>query len=174
MANFLDSFASLAGDILRPNRFKLKIHFPSIIGADNATNLTEVFAINTEIPSKTLGILEVPIQGGHVYKQAGDTTVPDWSVTLIADADMTIYRALQRWSEFCNSIQTGIRTNDLILFGGAEVQMLDGANQTVQMWEFVKIFPTEVGNLTLSKEEKDSFSQFDVNFSVNDIITNLV
>ncbi len=173
MTNFLDTFASQAGEILRPNRFKMILHFPSIIGGEEAGKKSTVFVLSAEVPSKSIGVLEIPVEGGHVYKQAGDTTVPDFSTTMIADSGMVIYRALQRWQEFINSIQAGTRANDLTMFGTAEVQMLDGINQVVQSWEFLKIFPTEIGALTLSKEEKDSFSQFDITFSVNDIITNL-
>jgi hypothetical protein len=51
---------------------------------------------------------------------------------------------------------------------------MDGLNQTVQTWELVKIFPTSIGELALSKEDKDSYLQFDSSFACNDIITNLV
>lgn len=174
MGNFVDTIMAQNGRILRPNRFKVTIFFPDAIVAQIGTLKSTIFALSTTVPSKELGIIEVPAYGGTPIKVPGDNTVPDWSCTFQYDPDMIIYRALQRWKEFCNSTITGIRANDLVLFGGAEVQLMDGLNQTVQTWEMIKIFPTSVGELSLSKEDKDSFLQGDVNFAVNDIQTNLV
>lgn len=174
MVNFIDSIMAQNGKILRPNRFKVTLYFPDVIVAQIAVLKSTVFALSTSVPSKETGIIEIPAYGGTPIKVPGDVTVPDWSCTFQADPDMTIYRALQRWKEFCSSTITGLRANDLVLFGGAEVQQMDGLNQTVQTWELVKIFPTSIGELALSKEDKDSYLQFDSSFACNDIITDLV
>ena len=173
MPNYLDEMASKAGEILRPNRFRMKLFFPTIIGAQQASDLSEFFVLSSEAPAKTLGILEVPVTGGHVYKVPGDTVVPDWNCTMILDSNMTIYKALMRWQEFCNSLQSGLRANDLSLYGSAELSQLDGINQVVQTWELLKIFPTEVSPITYSKESRDELGQTDVSFAINDIVTNL-
>lgn len=174
MTNFIDQLAAVSGSILRGNRFKMKILFPPIIAAIAETEQSEYFCISTDIPAKTLGVIEVPVYGGNKLKYPGDTVVPDWSCQLFIGPDTKIYRAIHRWAEFCNSVQLGIRANDLSLFGGAEVSLLDGLNQTAQKWVMVKIFPNDPGTLSLNKGDNDSYMTLDVSWTINDIMTNLV
>jgi len=87
---------------------------------------------------------------------------------------MEIYRALNRWKEALSSTVSGLRTPDLVLLGGATIQLLDGLNVPVQQWELIRIFPTALGEISLGKEEKDTFMQFDCTFSVTDIYTQLI
>ena len=174
MVNFIDTVVAQSGKILRGNRFKVTINFPTLIGGQLAGQKSTIFALSTSMPSKELGVVEIPAYGGMVAKVPGDVTVPEWSCTLIVDPDMMIYRALQRWREAMNSSLTGLRANDLVFYGSADVQLLDGVNATVQSWELVKIFPTSIGEIALSKEDRDSFLQFDTTFAVNELITNLV
>lgn len=174
MTNFIDEQLAKTGSILRGNRFKVTVFFPALISALKATKEISTFATSTTIPDKSLGTVEIPAYGGNVVKQPGDVTVPEWSLTMICDKDMLMYRSLLRWKEALVSTSTGLRTNDLVLLGGAEVSLLDGLNQTVQSWMLVKIFPTQIGEISLDKSSRDEFISFDCTFSVNDIITQLI
>lgn len=172
MTNYIDQMIAQAGTVLRGNRFRMALTFPPVLAAITEGKQAEFFCLSSEMPSKTLGTLEIPVYGGNKLKVPGDTVVPDWSSTLLLN--IKIYRAILRWQELCNSITLGTRANDFSIFGSASVSLLDGLNQTVQTWNFINIWPTDPGTISLSKEETDSYMQHDVSWIINDIQTNLI
>lgn len=173
MPNFIDAMVAQVEEVLRPNRFKVKITFPAAIVANDITPTFEYYCIATDVPSRTIGTIEVPLYGGKKLKIPGDSTIPDWSCTIIQDKGMKIYKAMQRWCEFIDSYKTGLRANPLAIFGAATVQQMDNINQPVQTWEMALIFPTDPGNVSMSKDDTDTYAQFDVNWTINDILTDL-
>lgn len=173
MPNFLDEMAAQASEVLSPNRFKMSITFPSIINAQAESFLSEYFILAAEVPSKTIGTIEIPVYGGHKLKVPGDVVVPDFTFTVMQDPLYALYRAFKRWHEYMNSIQSGLRAPDITVFGSATIKQLNSVNQTIQSWELFKIFPTDPGAIPFDKNSTDEFVQYDVSLAVNDIITEL-
>jgi len=174
MPNYLDEMLVQASEVLRSNRFKMSIVFPSIINAQPESFLSEYFILAAEVPSKTIGIIEIPVIGGNKLKVPGDTVVPDFTFTVMQDPLYLLYRAFHRWSEYINSIQSGLRAPDISVFGSMTINQLDFAGQTRQSWELVKIFPTDPGSISFDKNSTDEFEQYDISVACNDILTNLV
>ena len=175
MGNFIDDSLGRTGRILRGNRFKSTIFFPSVIVPGDAESKSTFYCMSTNVPTQDIGKIPIPQNGGIVTQVPGDPVEPpDWTVTVMADPDMTLYRTIERWKQYCASALTGLRANDLTSFGNAEVQLLDGLNLPVQTWELLKIYPMTISEIALSKEDRDTYLQFDVTFCINTVQTNLI
>jgi len=161
----IDEQREKMSSLIRPNRFNAKIFFPPFLDGTIATDLSTFMIEATVIPSSEMGIIEVPLAGGSKLKLAGDETFPDWSVTIKASADMPIYRAFTRWREFIKSPVAGTRANDLTYKSIVEIGLLDGVNEVVHLTELIGAFPVSVGELSLSREENDTYLRFDVTFA---------
>ena len=170
MSNFIDQMAAKSQGVLRGNRFKVKIFFPPVLGLIEETNMMEFYVMSDSIPSKTIGMLEVPVAGGAKLKVPGDAVVPDWAFNYMHDTKMKIRKAFARWGEYMYSNVTGMARNDASVFGSAEVSQMSTTNEVVNIWEMVKIFPTDAGSVEQDKASNDEFMTSDVSMAVNDII----
>ena len=174
MVKTIDELKAVLG-VVRPNRFNAKILFPGLIPGIETTDLTDIYIMSTSVPSRELGTLEIPVKGGSTLKLPGDEVFADWTCTIMLDKDMKIYRAIEAWMEAIKSPNTGLRLNDLAsVFASIQLEQLDGANGVIQTWQLLLAFPTSLGEVTMSKEEKDSYSQFDVTFAYSLRTTDLI
>lgn len=163
-----------AGSLLRPNRFKCRINFPVLLGADEASGQTELWIESSTVPGVETGSIEIPVVGGHLVKIAGDPVFPEFSCTILASSDEKIYRAMRLWSETMSSALTGTRANDLAYFADIVIEQLDGIDNVVQTWSLVGAWPTSIGEIALSKETRDEVLRFDATFVYQYSVTDLV
>ena len=165
MVKTIDELKAVLG-VVNPNRFNAKILFPAVVPGIEATNLTDVYIMSTSVPTKDLGVIEIPVKGGSTLKIPGDEVYGDWTCTIMLDKDMKIYRAIDTWMELIKSPLTGLKLNDLAsIMATIQLEQLDGAGGVIQTWQLLLAFPTSLGEVTMAKEEKDSYSQFDVTFA---------
>jgi len=158
---------------VNPNRFRAKINFPSFLESNDASDLSEFMIQSTSVPSVDIGVIEIPIHGGEKLKVAGDKTYADWTATLICDVDFVLYKNFMKWSEYLKSTIAGTKAADFTYKVAIELTQLDGANQPIQTWSLIGAFPISIGELTMSTEDTDSYSTFDVTLSYDFMVTNL-
>ena len=161
----IDRFKAFAAGLVRPNQFKAKIFVPAFLDGIEATNLTDILIESTSLPSRDLGVIDLPSYGGSILKLAGDEVYSDWTCTIVADGGMVTYKAFERWMEFIKSPTAGTRANDLSYLSVIELRLLDGAKSTFYTKELTGAFPISLGEVTLSKEERDTVARFDVVFA---------
>ena len=152
--------ANLIGDGARPSLFEVTMVNPvSTVGDQKLRYMVRA----AQIPASSLSMIPVPYFGREI-KVAGTRTFADWQVTVMNDEDFAVRRALEAWSSAINSNQTNVRsvsnyrsTADVIQYGK------DGSE--IRRYQFVNIFPIEVGQIDLSWDQGNAIEEFPVTFA---------
>ena len=96
--------------LARPNLFKVILDFPANVKSavnwkkntggkyqgSSVTELGEFVCRAAQLPSSTIGVVEVPFRG-RMLKIAGDRTFEPWTVTIMNDHDYKLRSAFEVW-----------------------------------------------------------------------------
>jgi hypothetical protein len=150
----------------RANLFDVTMTGAPIAGL-NASEFT--FACKAaQIPSSTVGVVEVPYFG-RVVKVPGNKTFENWTVTIINDEDFNIRNAMEKWITAMGTHEGNVATisaGDGTLYGQATVNQYAKAGGTVlEAYNFVNIFPINVAAIDLGWGENDTIEEFTVEFA---------
>ena len=150
----------------RANLFDVTMTGATVAGL-NASEFT--FACKAaQIPSSTVGVVEVPYFG-RVVKVPGNKTFENWSVTIINDEGFEIRNAMEKWITAMGTHEGNVATisaGDGTLYGQATVNQYAKAGGTVlEAYNFVNIFPINVAAIDLAWETNDAIEEFTVEFA---------
>ena len=127
-----------------------------------------VFACKaSQIPPMTVGIVEVPYFG-RVVKVPGNKTFENWNVTIINDEDFDIRAGMEEWMASMGSHLGNINTStNENLYGTGTVKQYPktGGTTAVAQYDFVNIFPVNVGEIALDWSSNDAIEEFTVEFA---------
>lgn len=119
------------------------------------------------IPASTLNPIEVSYFG-RVIKVAGTRTFNEWTVTVINDEDFQIRNALEEWSHSINSHEGNLRelgsASPLLYKSTAQVTQFSKTGVPLRVYDFVGLFPSEIGEIDLNWENGDQIEEFPVTF----------
>lgn len=156
--------SKMKGGGARANLFEVEVNFPAFAGGANETEKGLFMAKSTQLPSSTLGTIEVPFRG-RVLPIAGDRTFAEWTVTFINDTDFGLRDAFERWSNGIEEHESGNGlTNPEDYMMTAKAFQLNKAEERIKEYEFVDIFPTEVGTIEVASDSTDTIEEFTVTF----------
>tara|TARA_B100002019_G_C21075823_1_gene501296 strand:+ start:113 stop:736 length:624 start_codon:yes stop_codon:yes gene_type:complete len=177
----------LAGGGVRPNLFEVELNFPNGAGQtlgfmsneatpaaenapiDNTTSIAEkvpfmVKAAN--LPASNITPVEVPFRG-RILKVAGERTFDTWTVTVLNDADFQIRTSMEQWMNGISRLTNGSGEVDPTMYtADALVKQLDRNGDTLRLYNFVGLFPTNVSEIALSMDTTDTIEEFTVEFQV--------
>jgi len=150
----------------RANLFDVTMTGAPVAGL-NASEFT--FACKAaQIPSSTVGVVEVPYFG-RVVKVPGNKTFENWTVTIINDEDFNIRNAMEKWITAMGTHEGNVATisaGDGTLYGQATVNQYAKAGGTVlEAYNFVNIFPINVAAIDLAWSDNDTIEDFTVEFA---------
>jgi hypothetical protein len=150
----------------RANLFDVTMTGAGVAGL-NASEFT--FACKAaQIPSSTVGVVEVPYFG-RVVKVPGNKTFENWTVTIINDEDFNIRNAMEKWITAMGTHEGNVATisaGDGTLYGQATVNQYAKAGGTVlEAYNFVNIFPINVAAIDLAWSDNDTIEDFTVEFA---------
>ena len=127
-----------------------------------------VFACKaSQIPPMTVGIVEVPYFG-RVVKVPGNKTFDNWIVTIINDEDFDIRAGMEEWMASMGSHLGNINTStNENLYGTGTVKQYPktGGTTAIAQYDFVNIFPVNVGEIALDWSSNDAIEEFTVEFA---------
>ena len=177
----------LAGGGVRPNLFEVELNFPNGAGqtlgfmsneatpaAENATidNTTSIaekvpFMVKAaNLPASNITPVEVPFRG-RILKVAGERTFDTWTVTVLNDADFQIRTSMEQWMNGISRLTNGSGGVDPTMYtADALVKQLDRNGDTLRLYNFVGLFPTNVSEIALSMDTTDTIEEFTVEFQV--------
>jgi len=177
----------LAGGGVRPNLFEVELNFPNGAGqtlgfmsneatpaAENATidNTTSIaekvpFMVKAaNLPASNITPVEVPFRG-RILKVAGERTFDTWTVTVLNDADFQIRTSMEQWMNGISRLTNGSGEVDPTMYtADALVKQLDRNGDTLRLYNFVGLFPTNVSEIALSMDTTDTIEEFTVEFQV--------
>jgi len=148
----------------RASLFQVQIANP----ANGAGDIKVPFMVKAaQIPSSTLGFIEVPYFGRKI-KVAGDRTFAEWTVTVINDEDFLIRNAMEQWMNSINSHSGNIRefgsASPLLYKSNAQITQFSKTGVPIREYTFNGMFPTEVSTIEMAWETTDAIEEFTVTF----------
>lgn len=162
--NINDIRAQLTFGGARPSLFQVIISNP----VNPVADLKTPFLCRTaQIPSSTLGLIEVPYFGRKL-KIAGDRVFDPWTVTIINDEDFLVRNAMETWNNSIQLYQQNI--NNLgsgaptLYKSQATVTQYGKAGEILRVYQFNGIFPQVVSPIDLDWNTTDEIEAFQVQF----------
>ena len=176
MAN-LTSFKGKIGYGIRPNLFMVQV-------TDLESNLNESDKVkgtdadftflcrSAGIPASTIGTVEVPFRG-RVIKLPGDRTFESWTITVMADEDMSVRGYFEKWMEKLNKHENGagytadfastLKVSQLAR-GTSASDALKDPHSVVRSYDFYNAFPTNIAQIDLSYDNNNTIAEYTVEF----------
>ena len=148
----------------RPSLFQVIISNPVNSNADlKLPFLCKV----AEIPSSTLGLIEVPYFGRKL-KMAGDRVFAPWTVTVINDEDFKVRNAMEQWNNEINLYQQNITARGTgapaFYKSQATVTQFAKNGNILRTYQFNGIYPESVSPIPLAWADTDVIEEFQVTF----------
>lgn len=185
-------------DYARPNLFQVDLYFPTAVTdviaksastdiknkpateGENAVNAIRTLAGFTvkgaQIPSSTVGVIEVPFRG-RMLKIAGDRTFEPWTITIHNDTGFRLrswfeswMEAIQLYDENATAINYGIApagtTDYLNYMTDMKVTQLDRRGNAVRSYKFYSVWPSNISAIDLDFGTNDAIEEFTVELQV--------
>ena len=170
MACTINSFrnSALAKGGARANLFDVTI--AGVAASTNLGGATAEFTFACKaaaIPAQTIGVVEVPYFG-RVVKVPGNKTFDNWSVTIINDEGFTIRSGMEKWVAAMGTHVGNVNTTtNANLYGQGTVKQYPktGGTTALAQYDFVNIFPINVGEITLGWDANDAIEEYTVEFA---------
>lgn len=151
----------------RPTLFQIELTSPF----DSDLNQIAPFMVQaTQIPSSTIGAIEVPYFGRKI-KVAGDRTFDTWTINVMNDEDFKVRHAMERWHNAINSLsgnlnQTGSSAPNNYKSQAIVKQYAKSDDQRpIREYKFYGIFPTDISTIDLDWNSTDTIEMFSVTFA---------
>jgi hypothetical protein len=159
-----DMKAKLVGGGARPNLFKVTMSFPSYVTAN--VELASYMCKATSMPASTIAPIAVPFRGRQL-QIAGDRTFDPWSVTIINDTDFNVRNSFEQWMNGINQHKqnTGL-TQPSSYMADMIVEQLDKDGTVEKTYNIRGTFPTNLGAIELSYENKNAIEEFEVELQI--------
>ena len=182
MATFtLESFRDAIGAGSRPNLFLVKVTPPT----DIALTGFEYVCRAASLPSSTLGLIEIPMNGGRRLKMAGDRTFTEWTTTVLNDENFLIRSNFEVWQDKIvkTNYSTTVVGNRVIggstatstglTEGVVQVYQLDSSGSSVKNGEFklINCWPSDISTIDLSYDTTDTVEEFTITWTYDYWIT---
>jgi len=169
--------------VARASLFEVFMTLPTRIQSPTAEAQFRFVCKAAQLPSSTLGTVEVPYFGRKI-KMAGNRTFDNWTVTIMNDEDFLVRNAFEKWSSLINNHNNNVRDVGMSsesgqnsyrsiatvrhyaksgVFNGGTVSG-DAAIPTRE-YDFINIFPVSVSNIDLAWETTDAIEEFTVEFA---------
>ena len=165
MAAIDDFKANLIGGGARANQFRVTITPPPGIAIGLDVRRASFLVTASNLPASTLGEVAVPFRGRNIYV-AGDRPAPEaWSTTFFNDTDFMVRNAMERWHNGINNFadNTGV-TNAADFQTDLFVEQLDRDDTILKTYIFRNAFPSNIGQIDLTNEEKTTIETFEVSW----------
>ena len=174
MSNINDFKSRLKGGGARANQFEVHMYFPTWAGDSGTTTEMKFLCTSTTTPASTVAEVPVAFRGRTLYL-AGDRSFETWSTTVINDTDFKIYRAVERWLNGINDLETNESTkiNPNSYMVDATIKHLDRNNELLKAWTFRGVFPTALPGIALDYGTNDVIETFDVTWRYQWFTTDL-
>ena len=172
----------LAGGGARPSLFYANVFFPTALNeALDTTAISDAsfFMKAAAIPETSLNEITKSFLGRDFKVPSIDRTFGPWTVTIINDEDYKTRHLFEAWIEYISpgaaifEAQSGFGgTANQTVFGQMQVHQLkkNGGESTtgtefLGSYYFKDAFPTNVSEISLSWDDKDTIEEFSVTFA---------
>lgn len=117
------------------------------------------------IPSLTLSELERDWQGSKSKVVGSSLLFDQWNVNFVVDANFSNWQILFNWMSYINNNYDKYMEAHASYSIDASLQIIDNFREDILNLNFVSIWPTNLGEVTLSQRDGETLIECMVNFS---------
>ena len=169
----------LLGGGARPNLFEVELTaMPASVTLPWQAERFGFLCKAAQLPGMNIANIDVPFRG-RIFKVAGDRTIDNWTITVINDEDFLYRNAFEEWTQQIANLDDNMgSTNPSSYMVNAKVYQLGrgselnsttnagDSNVVLKEYEFIDIFPINVGQIDVSYENTDTIEEYTVEFAV--------
>ena len=169
----------LLGGGARPNLFEVELTaMPASVTLPWQADRFGFLCKAAQLPGMNIANIDVPFRG-RIFKVAGDRTIDNWTITVINDEDFLYRNAFEEWTQQIAALDDNMgSTNPSSYMVNAKVYQLGrgselnsttnagDSNVVLKEYEFIDIFPINVGQIDVSYENTDTIEEYTVEFAV--------
>lgn len=159
----------MQGGGARPNQFRVKLHFPAVVGAlgTRAGNEAVFTCRAASLPASNISDIVLGYRGRPVHF-AGERDFQPWSVSILNDTTFVVRDAFEEWNHAIVEYNTtrGLVTPRRYLTE-LHVEQLDRNDNPIKGYTFHDAYPTTVGEIQLSFDNNNTIEEFGVQFVYN-------
>lgn len=160
----LNDFKAAVRDVCRPNRYQVSVGGAGAESAGGWTETKTFLCKSAQLPSRTLGQIELNWQGMKA-KLAGDPTFDDISFSFLADTDFEARNFFELWADNISNMGTNERTEHGAYKAEMTIEQLGRTGEILASYTLVGAYPTSVDAIELSTESNDTPEEFSVNIT---------
>ncbi len=170
MAFSVNDFRSqLTYDGARPNLFEIYMTFPAgVLNSASAATQMTFFAHAASLPGSTIGNATMNYFGREI-KVPGNRVFTDWTVTIYNDEDFLVKNSIENWMNLINSHAGNIRDPSMLNALGYSVDpsviQYGKTGNIIKQYDFVGLYPTDLGTIDLDWGANDTVEEYTVTFS---------
>lgn len=167
----ISTFREQLGAGSRPNLFLVKL----TPNEDFAFTGFEYVCRAASLPSSTVGLIEIALNGGRRLKMGGDRQFTEWTTTVLNDEKFSIRKQLEAWQSSIvntnyNKGSVGNRTvgDGTLITGRAEIYQLDANGDSIGgsgEYRLENCWPSDISTIDLSYDSTDTVEEFTVTWS---------
>ena len=169
----------LLGGGARPNLFEVELTaMPASVALPWQAERFGFLCKAAQLPGMNIANIDVPFRG-RIFKVAGDRTIDNWTITVINDEDFLYRNAFEEWTQQIANLDDNMGSTNpssymvnakvFQLGRGSELNSTTNAgdsNVVLKEYEFIDIFPINVGQIDVSYENTDTIEEYTVEFAV--------
>jgi len=169
----------LLGGGARPNLFEVELTaMPASVTLPWQAERFGFLCKAAQLPGMNIANIDVPFRG-RIFKVAGDRTIDNWTITVINDEDFLYRNAFEEWTQQIAALDDNMGSTNpssymvnakvFQLGRGSELSSTTNAGDTnvvLKEYEFIDIFPINVGQIDVSYENTDTIEEYTVEFAV--------
>ena len=169
----------LLGGGARPNLFEVELTtLPASVTLPWQAERFGFLCKAAQLPGMNIANIDVPFRG-RIFKIAGDRTIDNWTITVINDEDFLYRNAFEEWTQQIAALDDNMGSTNpssymvnakvFQLGRGSELNSTTNAGDTnvvLKEYEFIDIFPINVGQIDVSYENTDTIEEYTVEFAV--------
>ena len=169
----------LLGGGARPNLFEVELTaMPASVALPWQAERFGFLCKAAQLPGMNIANIDVPFRG-RIFKVAGDRTIDNWTITVINDEDFLYRNAFEEWTQQIAALDDNMGSTNpssymvnakvFQLGRGSELSSTTNAGDTnvvLKEYEFIDIFPINVGQIDVSYENTDQIEEYTVEFAV--------
>ncbi len=129
---------------------------------------SEILTLNihgTVVPSMTLDTVQLDWQGGHYPMAKAPVTFEPWYTNFEVDSNFDNWHKLYKWINYINNNKDNYDRNPSNYWVDATLHLVDNFDKPVLNVGIYNIFPTMLGEISLSYREGETNVQSSVSFA---------
>lgn len=160
MLNLNEIRANLNFGGARGSHFQVLLSNPIVGSGDRKLTFT---CKNASLPASTITPIEVPYFGRTIKVEGSRPSFGELSLTVLNDEDFIVRDSLESWMSWINHHRLNLISgsgNPAEYKSQAEVHQVSRSGQILRKYQFLGVWPSEVGQIDLDWSSGDAIEEF--------------